>query len=155
MEINDKIKTLCKIASAFNENKVKWALGGSLLLYFHGVVEDFNDIDILIDAKDAKISEKLMNELGTRLATPISEIFKSPVFMKYDLNGLQVDIIADFSIVHNEKNHVFPLKAEDIKSTIEVNGETIYLHSLSEWKKYYSLMNKEWTSKKIESHLKK
>ena len=33
---------------------VTWAVGGSLLLYFKGIVDEFHDIDLMVMAEDTK-----------------------------------------------------------------------------------------------------
>ena len=42
--IQEKLDVLSKLAAKFNKEGIVWAVGGSLLLYFKGYVENFNDI---------------------------------------------------------------------------------------------------------------
>ena len=63
-EINDKLKVLAKIAKFFNEEKITWAVGASLLLFFKGKTDHFNDIDLMVDEKDIEKVKTIMLEIG-------------------------------------------------------------------------------------------
>ena len=39
----EKLQVLVQLAALFNEHEIQWAVGGSLLLYFKGLVSDFHD----------------------------------------------------------------------------------------------------------------
>lgn len=45
----EKLQVLVQLAELFNEHEIQWAVGGSLLLYFKGLVSDFHDLDLMID----------------------------------------------------------------------------------------------------------
>lgn len=47
MIIQHKLEILSQIAKKLNEGHVTWAVGGSLLLYFKGIVDEFHDIDLM------------------------------------------------------------------------------------------------------------
>ena len=51
-DIEYKLKVLTKIGTQLNEAGITWAIGASLLLYFQGITDEFNDIDIMVMEKD-------------------------------------------------------------------------------------------------------
>ena len=45
--MEEKMQVLAKIARVLNQKKVVWSVGGSMLLYFKGITETVQDIDLL------------------------------------------------------------------------------------------------------------
>lgn len=58
--IQKKLNVLSMIAESLNKNNITWAIGASLLLYFKGIANEFNDIDIIIDEKDVEKVKKIL-----------------------------------------------------------------------------------------------
>lgn len=59
MIIQHKLEILSQIAKKLNEGHITWAVGGSLLLYFKGIVDEFHDIDLMVHADDAEEAKSL------------------------------------------------------------------------------------------------
>ena len=62
----EKLQVLVQLAELFNEHEIQWAVGGSLLLYFKGLVSDFHDLDLMIDEQAGEQVAQLLEPLGTR-----------------------------------------------------------------------------------------
>lgn len=130
---------LLKLAELLNENNLNWALGGSMLLAFHGLTEDVNDIDILVEEKDALLLKKLLQGPNISLRKPKPKAgCISKFFMPIVMDGVEVDIIGGFTI-HNQ---TFPLKAEEIEWIVQWEGIPVKLHSLLMWELFYRLMER-------------
>lgn len=56
--MEEKMQVLAKIARVLNQKKVVWSVGGSMLLYFKGITETVQDIDLMIEEKDAETERK-------------------------------------------------------------------------------------------------
>ncbi len=149
MKKEKKFEVLAKIAVEFNKNNIVWAVGASMLLYFKGIIKEFNDIDIMIKEEDAKKAKEILNNMGELIQKSPTQQYKTKVFLEYVVDEVDIDVMAGFVIVNNDKDHYFPLKKEDISEMIVVNGQNIPLHSVSEWQKYYLLMNKMSRVKEI------
>lgn len=143
ISINDKLSVLRKIAVQFEKEKITWALGASALLYFRGVVSSFNDLDLIVDANDIDKAKILLGNLGTLQAKIPPDNYRTRHFYQYIIEGVDIDLISDFIIVSNGKEYHFPLQKEHISSYRDVNGTTLRLHSLEEWRKYYHLMGRK------------
>ena len=65
--IQEKLDVLSKLAAKFNKEGIVWAVGGSLLLYFKGYVENFNDLDIMVADVDALKMENILKFYGKML----------------------------------------------------------------------------------------
>ncbi len=142
MDVKYKLAVLSKIATVFNENNVLWAVGASTLLYIKGIVDNFNDIDLMIDEKDVDKVTRLLLKLGELKENETSKLYKSKAFLEFCVDNVDVDVIAGFIIVNENTEHYFPLKSSDIQEIVKVNNANIHLHSVDEWEKYYLLMKR-------------
>lgn len=139
---NQMLEFLSEIAHEFNSEKLTWAVGASLLLYFRGIVQSFGDIDIMVAESDAEKAKEILQRHGTLLPKKAAATYKTRFFMEFECPKADVDIMAGFSIIKNEKEYYFPLLEEEITDFVDLNGETIPLHSVSAWRDYYELMDR-------------
>lgn len=141
-ELDGKLEVLTDIACILNKNHITWAVGGSLLLYFKGKTKLFHDIDIMVSEDDVDKLKNLLLPLG-KLAPPNpDEHYKTRHFLEFTINDVDVDIIAGFVIVKDGEEYDCSLFPEQIEEYIRLNGETIPLQSLSDWRRYYELMGR-------------
>lgn len=56
-------KALEKITKEFEKQNIRWGLGASGLLSFHGILEEPNDIDVIVSVLDIEEAnkEKVLN----------------------------------------------------------------------------------------------
>ena len=141
ISLEKKLEVLSKLASYFNKEKLTWAVGASVLLYFKGYVDEFHDLDIMVDDKDDLKMEEILNKIGILLPSEKGN-FKTKHFRKYVVDDVDIDMIGGFVIVSDDTDYDCDLKEEQITEYITVNEQQIPLHSLSLWKKYYGLMGR-------------
>ncbi len=141
-KITQKLKVLSKIAKTFNENNILWAIGGSTLLYLKNIVNNFDDIDIIVDENQIELVTRLLLEVGSLEPQNPHSNFKTKHFLEFVIDFVDVDVMAGFIIVKDNKDYYFPLQQNDISKTIIINDQQIPLHSIKQWKKYYQLMNR-------------
>lgn len=142
MDNEDKLRVLAKIGGLLNQNGIVWAVGGSLLLYFEGITESFNDIDILIDENDISRAKKVLDEVGELKAHSEDKQYRTKIFLEYTIEDVEIDVIAGLVIMQMGREYYFPLKKKHITRYISVQGTEIPLHSLKEWARYYQLMGR-------------
>lgn len=141
-ELQNKLRVLSKIAKKLNENNITWAIGGSLLLYFKGIVNEFHDIDIVVAESDIEQSKEILLSFGMLLPSVPSSKYKTRSFLEFRVEGVDIDIMAGFSIVNNGHECYFPLKPSDINDYIEIDNTNIPLQSVEQWRIYYDLMGR-------------
>ncbi len=141
MDTDTYLQVLTAIARRFNAARVVWAVGGSMLLYFKGIMPDFHDIDILVKTEDSEMAKAVLAELGTLKLSKPSEMYKSKAFYELTIDGVDVDVIAGFTIVKDQVAHDCSLQEDEIEDSVQIGGETIPLHSLVVWRRNYKLMN--------------
>ncbi len=125
MNIDKKLDILSKIAEKLNEEKIVWAIGASLLLYIKGKTTEFNDIDIMVAEEDVEKLNKVLLTMGDLQQPNPNNLYKTKYFMEYLIDGIDVDIMAGFTIVKDNKEYYFPLKYNDIKEYTFVKGHKI------------------------------
>jgi hypothetical protein len=140
--IDDKLLVLSDIGQEFNSAGVTWAVGASLLLYLNGKTDDFDDIDLLISEKDVLRVKELMQQFGALSPKNPNARYKTRHFLEYTIDGVDIDIMAGFVIVHDGIDHDCSLDPDTITSSAMVNNVSIPLHSLNEWCKYYEWMGR-------------
>lgn len=150
-----KLNILCKVAKELNANNIIWAMGGSLLLYFKEVTNEFNDIDIMIAESHVEKTKKILLSFGELQPKNLNMQYKTKDFMEFNIEGVDFDVIGGLVIVNNNIEHYFPLEKKDIKDYIYLKGITIPLQSIKEWLTYYKLMNRTEKVKIINSYFDK
>ncbi|MBR3693801.1 MAG: hypothetical protein IKL88_04675 [Erysipelotrichales bacterium] len=143
MPIEQKLRVLKKIASAFERAHITWAVGASVLLYFKEIVPSFNDLDLLIHMKDIEKAKKILLQMGILKLSQENTNFKTKVFLELVVDAVEVDVIGGFAIVHDGICHDCSLLEEQIMEYVELQGHQIPLQSIELWKQYYYWMGRE------------
>lgn len=144
---------LSNIARKLNQRNLTWAIGGSLLLYFKGITNEFHDIDIMVAEEDVKVLKEIMLTFGQLLPPNPKVEYKTKHFLEFNVEGVEIDVMAGFTIVNRENEYYFPLRAGSVNDFTEVNGVSIPLQSIAEWRKYYELMGRTEKVKMIDQSL--
>lgn len=152
MDKQAKLQVLADIAGALNGEGVTWAVGGSLLLWFKGIADDFHDIDLSLAPEDVPKALRCLSRVGTQREVKPNDRFRSACFLSFLIAGVEVDVIAGLVIVCGEESHAFPLTRAQIAEQIDVCGERIPLQSVQDWKHYYALMGRESKVQLIQAH---
>ena len=150
--MTNKLKVLKKIATILNDNKVTWAVSASVLLYFYGIVDEFHDIDIMIDDEDSELVIKLMNQIGELQYSPYNSNFKTKHFLEYIIDDVDIDIMGGFIVVKDNIDYDCSLDINYIDSHIKLDGIDIPLYSLKKWREFYFLINRENKVKLIDDY---
>ena len=114
--------------------------GASLLLYLKGKAPGFHDIDLLVAEADLPRARAELAALGALQPRPNPGsrpgIFSS-LWCRAD-----VDVMAGLVVVSGGSDHAFPLEPGDVQDWAEVDGVTVPLHSLAQWRTLYQLMGR-------------
>lgn len=150
-----KIATFLKVAKILNENNITWAVGASLLLYFKGITDKFNDIDLMVAEKDIEKTKTIFLSLGKEYPKNPNLQYKSKCFLEFNVDGIDFDIISGFVIVNNNCDHYFPLEKNSIAEYFYLENTSIPLQSVNDWLTYYTLMNRKEKVEMIKNYLNK
>ncbi|MCO7125050.1 nucleotidyltransferase family protein [Sporolactobacillus shoreicorticis] len=142
MDTAKKCAALVKIAKALNQSGITWAVGGSSLLYFKGIAQKFNDIDIMIAEHDVAKVKALLNNHEKSRQGDFQTQYRSKFFGEYVIEGVDFDLIAGFTIVNKNGVHYYPLDEANIKEIAVIDKTSIPLQSVEDWTTYYNLMGR-------------
>ena len=153
-ERQKKLEALARLAADLNENDVLWAVGASAMLFLRGIVQDFHDIDLLVCEEEVEVAKEILLRHGTLLPTRPDDRFGSHHFLEFDVDGVEVDLIAGFVVNSADgKQQICPLQVEEVDACVDVLDQAIALHSLQVWYQYYTWMGRKDRIKNIEDYL--
>lgn len=150
--MEEKLAVLEQIAHAFRKEKICWAVGGSLLLYFKGITRTVHDIDLMVWEPDIEKARRLLLTMGTLCPPRPQGSYRTRHFLEFVLGGVEVDVMAGFVILKDDQAWDCSLQPEQISEYLPLGGEVIPLQELSLWKKYYTLMDRQAKVKLLEEH---
>ena len=148
--MDPRLKIVAKIAHALNEKEIRWAIGGSLLLFLKGITFNFNDLDLMVLEEDAVIAREVLMAIGEY--HPNSGGSSSKVFDDFTVDGLDVDLISGFVITAYGNVNDCSFKNENVEH-MEIEGEDIRLDSLETWYEIYSLQGRVEKARYIKDYL--
>lgn len=115
-EYDERKKTLLILMHTFNENDIPFAAICSFNLFARGVVDEFHDFDILIDINSVDAVKNAMESIGAVLvATGGNGYCESDVYLHYQLDRVDVDIIAGFRVKTFGTELHYPYNPEEIQ----------------------------------------
>lgn len=142
MDIGKKLDVLARMGKILNEKNIIWAVGGSLLLYLKGKVDDFQDIDIMVIEDHGEEVKEILEQYGDLQDPSLNPQYKTRYFFEFIIDGVEIDVMAGFVIIHQGKEYDCSLCPEDIREHYLINDIYIPLQSLEEWRRYYRLMGR-------------
>lgn len=152
-KIGQKIELLKKIALQFEKAHITWALGGSMMLYFKGIVPVFQDIDLMVADTDAQTAQSILCSMGQMQPQNPNPKFRSKAFMEFVIDAVDVDVIAGFAIVNGDSVVDCSLQKEQIVERMPLGEACIPLQSPALWCRYYRLMDRTEKAQMIEQAL--
>lgn len=152
-KIGQKIELLKKIALQFEKAHITWALGGSMMLYFKGIVPVFQDIDLMVADADAQTAQSILCSMGQMQPQNPNPKFRSKAFMEFVIDSVDVDVIAGFAIVSGDSVVDCSLQKEQIVERMPLGEACIPLQSPALWCRYYRLMDRTEKAQMIEQAL--
>lgn len=119
IERRQVLKKLSKILEG-----LEWSLSCSSNLYFKGVVDDFNDFDIVVSKNSLdEAIERLRNAGAIEYSNSnqYNGCFASEYFEHWQLNGVDFDLMMNFTILVPGSKYVYRY-TEKVQDTLELTG---------------------------------
>ncbi len=153
--MDDKmLKVLLNLIEKLESNHIFYLLGGSGLLYFHGIVDKVADIDLMICEEDAERTATLLRKIGRAMPNESIEEYGTTHFSEYLIDGVEVDLIAGFTIVKDNERYYFPVNKNADYPFAKIGATKVRLDLLSNWQTYYEMMDRMDKSELIKAFLK-
>lgn len=137
--MDSRIPIIVKIAKCLNDKGVRYAVGGSVLLYLKGIDFNFNDLDLMIQEEDVVKAREALSEIGEY--HPNDRSSNAKVFEEFAVDGLDIDVISGLVITAYGKTYDYSFKNEGVEF-VEIEGVKIPLDSLDRWYDIYSFQGR-------------
>ena len=152
--IEEKLTLLAKIAKTFEDKGIHYAIGASCMLYLRGIVDDFNDLDIMTTVKDSEKAAAILLEMGEEIRVISNKGFASRHFHRFVVDGIRVDLLGDFIIVNNGAQYDVSYKKLSSEYAT-VKGTRVIIDELPAWAMIYDLMGRYEKARIIREYLEK
>ena len=136
-----KMNTFSKIADWLNEEGITWALGASSVLYYNGYEAVPNDFDLFVSLDQYQKVESKLKTIGKSIyKEDTNSIYNTQGFNCFEIENIEVDLIAGFYIRHDEGEFKFPFDWHSIDQVFNYVGSQINVMSLEDWYVLYQLI---------------
>ncbi len=140
MEYQERKITLEKIFDQFDSKGVNWGLACSMNLFLRGIVDEFHDLDIIVNSKDISTVKEIMEQNGAILVETGGNGFcESETYLHYQFGRVDIDIIAGFQLITFGTNFIYHFCKEELEY-VNVETRKIPLISMEAMYLLYSMM---------------
>lgn len=122
-EYRERLEVLKEISKVFDENGILWQLTCSTALFFRGMLDDFNDFDILVLVEDFERAQVAWRSIGILVNdnTPQKEAyFASPYYKQARKGNVELELMADLSL--KTFGGLYTFKANQGTENISIEG---------------------------------
>ena len=146
-------KVLFKVNKLFSENNIRFGIGASLLLKSFNLVSKVSDIDIIIHNEDVEKVIEIMNTIGIRIASKELALYETENFLEYNVDGIDLDIMAKFSVKTDEGVFVYPFDVKELKYKVVLNCNKVPVLSLENWFVSYLVIRRKEKAEIVKKYL--
>ncbi len=150
-DIQNRLQVLKQLAVIFSQHHITWALGSSGMLFFHGLVDTFHDLDIMVLNSQVETVRLILQHQGTVHESPPHPMYQTKHFIELVVDEVEIDIMADLTV----NGFPYPLDPEEIDHFVELEGCRIPLHKMENWLTIYRAIGRLEKVQIIEKYLKK
>lgn len=138
--MNEKKKSaLLKVARRLNEEGVFWGVGASFALYMHGLVGKFHDFDLMVRRADIHAARRVFDSLGTGRRTPPDDVYRTEIFLEYDIDGTEFDVMCNLAVRTDGREYVYRFEDCPLEHR-EIDHVDIPLMPLEDWYAIYRIL---------------
>lgn len=146
---------LQKIANLLSDEAITWALGASSVLYYHGLTDTVNDIDILVEKKDYEKLEMCLLTIGVKVKTEAVSTYETEYFGEFVIDGVEIDVMANMTVINHNLRYVYHFSEDNITDCMVVGTEKVPMTSLEDWYiLYHMIPNKEKKADMLDHYFK-
>lgn len=126
--------------TVLNEEKIAYGLGGSSMLYFHQLVLEPRDLDVVVAVSDFQHLVDVFEKLGTVIYEEDSGDYRTEKFATIKFKSIEVDVMAGFKVEHDKGVFEFIFDPKKLHKG-KLKDLTVYLTKLEDWLVAYSVFN--------------
>lgn len=140
IEYGERKVALFTLFDELRKADVRWGLACSTNLFIRGIVDEFHDLDLIVDIKSIPKVEEIMKEQGAILKeTGGNGYCESDIYMHFQFGRVDVDVISGFRVVTFGTHFEYYFNPEELQF-IELEDKNIPLISMEALYLLYSMM---------------
>lgn len=140
IEYSERKEALFTLYDELNKADIRWGLACSTNLFIRGIVDEFHDLDLLVDIKSIPKIEEIMEKLGAILKeTGGNGYCESDMYMHFQFGRIDVDVISGFRLVTFGTHFEYYFNPEELQY-MNLEGRNIPLVSMEALYLLYSMM---------------
>ena len=157
-EYLERKEALFKIVNEFEKNGIRYGLACSMNWFLNGIVDEFHDLDFIIELSDTEKVKEVMEKIGAILKeTGGNGYCESDVYMHFQLERVDIDIISGFRLLTFGTNFQYKFNENELV-TCYIKNFTIPLIPLEALYVLYYMMEgwqprRRYKRKLIEQYL--
>ena len=129
------------VVKELQKRNLSWALGCSMNLFFRGIVDDFNDIDIITNETSIKDLKETLEGLGAVLVgTGGNGYCESDYYYHFQLGRVDIDVISGFRILTYNSQYYYCYKKQQLDYFTVTDKLSINLYPLEAMYILYYMM---------------
>ncbi|WP_221568523.1 hypothetical protein [Alkalihalobacillus sp. TS-13] len=128
-----------RVSQKLNKKEVLWGIGGSHVLYEHGLGVCPGDVDLVISGEDTEKAKDVLDRIAEKLPSETKPPYKTKHFNTYQIEGVTIDFMAGFAVEHD--SGIYELIFDE--RSIAYHDENIPYTSLEDWFVLYQLIPKK------------
>ncbi len=150
-----KIDRLIDVCSRLQEQRISFAWGASVLLYFSSLVTSFGDLDLFVNDQDMPKVLHALRDLGPLDESKKKEPYRTRSFYTLNAEGVSIDVMGGFAVCQGEQIAEVYISADAIEREYLWGDVLIPLMYLEDWLVFYRLMGRLDKVALLEEHFKK
>lgn len=140
-DYRERRETFELVAKELQKRNLSWALGCSMNLFFRGIVDDFNDIDIITNETSIKDLKETLEGLGAVLVgTGGNGYCESDYYYHFQLGRVDIDVISGFRILTYNSQYYYCYKKQQLDYFTVTDKLSINLYPLEAMYILYYMM---------------
>lgn len=140
VEYLERKEVFFTIIKNFSERGINWAIGCSMDLFLRGVIDDFHDLDLIVDLGSIPKIRDIMNDIGAKLIDSGGNGYcESDMYLHYQIGRVDVDCISGFRVMTFGTSYYYEFNKDEIDD-IEIEDVSVPLISLEAMYVLYFMM---------------
>lgn len=118
-DMKHKSDILLRLVKAMKDEGVTWALSCSSSYFFRGILDEFDDYDIVVESNSVKKFMEVFEKIGGKAEigkkNGKESFFSSKFFAYGTIEGVEFDIMSGFTVTTYSMEYCYELEKEQIE----------------------------------------
>ena len=128
VEYEERKEVFFKIITNFSKSGIVWGIACSMNLFLRGIVDEFHDLDLIVDGEDIHKVKKIMDKLGARIiGTGGNGYCESEHYYHYQLGRVDIDVISGFKVRTFGTEFIYRIRSKEVDYTTLYEEKKVHI----------------------------